>query len=63
MGASLGAILALTLVVSNAGSLFDTIINSAAPATTLAVFFCSIVAMLGIGSTLTGLIFEAVERH
>ena len=63
MGACLGTMLALILVVSNAGDLFGMIVNGGAPATMLGVFVGVLAAMFGVGAALTGMIFIEMERH
>jgi hypothetical protein len=63
MGAGLGTMLALALVVSNAGGLFGMIINGGAPATMLGVLVGVLAAMFGVGAALTGMIFIEMERH
>lgn len=61
MGALLGAFLALSLLVTEAG-LFDLIANSAAPRLTVMILVGTFAAVFAVGATLTGWIFLAIER-
>jgi hypothetical protein len=62
MGACLGAFLALSLLISDAQNVFQTIVNSSTPRFTIAVFVGAFALTFAIGATLTGLIFSLEDR-
>ena len=61
MGAGLGLLLSLTLIVSGAGNVFEMIINSEEPKLTVAIFVGFFASIIAVGATLTGLILMAIE--
>jgi len=63
MGAGLGTILALSLLVGNVSNIFTTIRNSPDAGQLLLVFVGGFAATFGIGATLTGLIFMEMDRR
>ena len=63
MGAGLGTILALSLLVGNVSNIFTMIRNSPDVAQLLLVFVGGFAATFGIGATLTGLIFIEMDRR
>jgi hypothetical protein len=62
MGASLGAFLATSLLLTNAPHIFQMIINSAAPKLMLVVFVGTFTLIVAIGATLTGFILALEDR-
>jgi hypothetical protein len=51
----------LGLIVSNGGHVFEMIINSAAPKETGALFVGIVSSLIGVGATLSGFVFTAME--
>jgi len=62
MGGTLGALLAISLLLSDAQNIFQMIINSAAPQLILMVFVGAFTLVFAIGATLTGAIFVLEDR-
>ena len=63
MGAGLGLLLSLTLIVSGAGNIFEMITNSEEPKLTAAIFVGFFTSIIAVGATLSGLIFMAMEER
>jgi hypothetical protein len=61
MGACLGALFALTLIVSNAANLFDMMARAADPQGTVALFVGATSMFFAVGATITGFIFMQIE--
>lgn len=61
MGASLGMFLAFFLIASDAANIYQMIVHSSAPKTTVLIVVGSFMAMFGIGAALTGLVFTLIE--
>jgi hypothetical protein len=63
MGVCLGVMLALALVAANIGNVSDMLARAAAPNQALIVLIGSFASTFGVGATVTGLIFEEVDRE
>jgi hypothetical protein len=61
MGASLGAVFAVLLLVLNAQHLLDAILHSSAPAMALAIFVFGIVMHFAFGAAITGFHFVIMD--
>jgi len=61
-GAGLGAFLALSLIVANK-TIFDAISNSTHPQLTVIVMVFCTVALVGIGSAISGFILTSLEKN
>jgi hypothetical protein len=61
MGACLGALFALTLIMSNAANLSDMMTRAADPQGTVALFVGAISSFFAVGATITGFIFIQIE--
>jgi len=57
MGASLGTSLALALIMTDIGRIFEMIVSSAQPRITILVFVGVLGSICAVGATITGLIF------
>ena len=63
VGAGLGIFLSLTLLIGDVGHMFEMIENSASPRITTLILMGIPTAILAVASTLTGLIFSAIEER
>lgn len=63
MGATLGASLALTLLIADSRNIFAMIVNSAAPKLTMLAFLGIFATTFAVGAALTGLLFMAMEQE
>jgi hypothetical protein len=61
MGAGLGVLLALLLLICDTRNVFGSIVNSGSPKLTLAIFFGTLTSLIAAGSTITGWIFNMME--
>jgi hypothetical protein len=61
MGASLGTSLALALIMTDTGRIFEMIVSSAQPRVTILVFVGVLGSICAVGATITGLIFMLAE--
>jgi hypothetical protein len=61
MGASLGTSLALALIMTDTGRIFEMIVSSAQPRVTILVFVGVLGSVCAVGATITGLIFMLAE--
>jgi NhaP-type Na+/H+ or K+/H+ antiporter len=62
MGAILGALLAVALIVTNR-HIFQSIASSSSPSTSMALFIGFVSFVFAIGATLSGFVFTAVELN
>lgn len=62
MGACLGAMFALTLIVSNTANIFDMMTRAPSPQGTVAIFVGATSLFFAVGATITGFIFIQVEK-
>jgi hypothetical protein len=62
MGAGLGILLSLSLIVGDAHQIFQMIVNSAMPHLVIAVLVALFASLFAVGASLTGLIFILMER-
>ena len=62
MGTSLGTLAALLLLLLN-GHVFEMIARASGPAVSPAFFVAVFASLLGVGATLTGVIFSAMEAE
>jgi hypothetical protein len=63
MGAALGTLGSLYLVLSDAGGVHHLLAAGAAPPTPIAVFVALCACTVAIGASLTGVIFSAMEAE
>jgi hypothetical protein len=63
LGAGLGVLVAITLIVTDGKRVLDLIESASAPKTTTAILIGVFAAVFGVGATLTGLIFSAMDRE
>jgi hypothetical protein len=62
MGASLGAALALALLFTGASRVGTMLMNAPEPVPATLLFISCFASMIAAGATITGVIFEQVER-
>jgi hypothetical protein len=63
MGTLLGLIFTLSLVATNLAGVFDLIKGTSQPMQSLLVLAVSFASTFGVGATITGFLFEEIERH
>jgi hypothetical protein len=63
IGVALGAVLALVLLLSSDPPILRLILNGSSPALALALYIGVFVMTFGLGSTLTGLLFEDTDEQ
>jgi hypothetical protein len=63
VGMSLGAVLALVLLLSSDPPILRLILNGSSPAQALALYMGVFVMTFGLGSTLTGLVLDETEKR
>ena len=61
MGASLGTSLALALIMTDTGRIFEMIVSSAQPRITILAFVGVLGSICAVGATITGLMFMLAE--
>ena len=61
MGLALGGVLAAGLLLGQDAWILHMIMGSASPRLGLAVFVGVLASMIGVGATLTGFLFQAIE--
>jgi hypothetical protein len=61
IGVGLGLVLSLALIVGNGGHVFEMIVNSSAPKATMALFVGVTSSLMGVGATLSGFVFTAMD--
>jgi len=61
MGAALGTALAIALILTDTGRIFEMIVSSAQPRVTTLVFVGVLGSICAVGATITGLIFMLAE--
>jgi hypothetical protein len=62
MGASLGAALAVALLFTGASRIGTMLMNAPEPVPAMLLFIAGFAAMIATGATITGMIFEQVDR-
>jgi hypothetical protein len=62
MGAGLGTVAALALVIGNTGALGDLLAAGSPSGISIAEFVGAFAGMIAVGATLTGVIFSAMEE-
>lgn len=61
MGAGLGTLLALLLIICDASQIYQMIINSSAPRFMMMIFLTTFASIFAVGAALTGLIFVQMQ--
>jgi hypothetical protein len=61
MGAGLGVLLALLLLICDTRNVFGSIVNSESPRLALAIFVGTLTSLIATGATISGWIFNMME--
>ena len=62
MGSSIGPVFAAALFALNAREIFDVVLNSSAPITTLVILVLGFSSYFGFGAAITGFVFIVMDR-